>query len=132
MTTQSNDPLQNLIAENTEDVDRGRLFDVLKDYVVFTKTGEMTFLQAFYKLENQAKLLVVLVAQKARHLLFDDMPEAMSPSELIALDVMAEGSVKSSLKRLLEKTHQVKKDGQKKYYVPNYLLNNLSNELKEE
>jgi hypothetical protein len=98
--------------------------------VVFTKTGEVTFLQAFYKLENQMKLLVVLISQKARHLLFDAISESMSPSELIALDIMAEGSVKSSLKRLLEKTHQIKKDGQKKYYVPNYLLANLGDELR--
>ncbi len=130
MGTSATDPLQNLIAESTEEIDRGRLTNLLKTYVVFSKEGTVTFRPEFYKLGNSAKILVVLVAQKARHLLFDNIPEAMSPSEIIALDIMAAGSAKTSLKRLLEKTRDIKKDSGKKYYVPNYLLDGLDEKIK--
>ncbi len=122
-------PLTSLIVESTDNIDRERLTSLLTGYVVFNKTGEISFLPAFYKLSNSSKILIILVAQKARHLLFDNVADAMSPSEVIALDVMAEGSVKSCLKRLLEKTHDVKKDGEKRYYVPNYLLEELHSKI---
>ncbi len=129
MEATTDDPLKGLIAENTDGINRQRLTDQLKPYTVFSSEGELTLLSAFYSLNNQSKILIILVAQKARHLLFDDVAESMSPSEIIAFDVMAEGSVKSTLKRLLEKTHDVKKDASKRYYVPNYLLAGLDSKI---
>ncbi len=121
------DPLQGLISESTEEINRAQLAELVKPYAAFSKDGSVTFLPAFYKLNNASKVLVVLTAQKARHLLFGDRftTDAMSSAEMINLEVMAEGSVKSTVKRLLEKTHDIKKNSDKKYYIPNYQLSSL-------
>lgn len=128
------DPLQDLVSDSTEDIDRVQLAGLLKAYVAFSKDGELTFLPAFYKLGNTSKVLVILTAQKARHLLFGEVytSEALSSAEIIALDVMAEGSVKSTVKRLLEKTYDIKKNSDKKYYIPNYQLSSLRQKISPE
>ena len=132
--TKENDPLRGLISESTEEINRAQLAGLLKPYAAFSKSGDVTFLPEFYKLGNASKVLVVLTAQKARHLLFEDefTTDAMSSSEIIALEVMAEGSVKSTVKRLLEKTHDIKRNSDKKYYIPNYQLNNLDEAISSE
>jgi len=132
--TVKNDPLQDLVSDNTEDIDRAQLAGLLKMYVAFSKDGELTFLPAFYKLDNTSKILVILTAQKARHLLFGEThtSEALSSADIISLDVMAEGSVKSTVKRLLEKTYDIKKNADKKYYIPNYQLSSLQQKISPE
>ncbi len=134
MSDTTNDPLQELISSSTIDVDRTQLAGLLKSYITFAQDGDMTFSPTFYKLDNTSKILVVLTAQKARHLLFSEThtSEALSSSEIIAFDVMAEGSVKSTVKRLLEKTHNIKKNADKRYYIPNYQLANLERTLTSE
>lgn len=128
----STDPLSELIQADIGAVDRDMLKGILEKFVVFSAEGTVSFLKPFYELSNQQKILLVLVAQKAKSLLFSNVEESMGPSTLISLQVMAEGSAKSSLKRLLETTHEVKKDNSGKYYVPNYLLGDMKKRLEKE
>ena len=127
--TDQNDPLNDLIQADAGAIDRSLLKDVLKSFVVFNSDGEVTLLKDFYALGNQQKILVVLVAQKAKSLLFEGVDEGLSPSTLIGLQIMAEGSVKSTLKQLLEKTYEVKKNASGQYYVPTYLLPEMKTRL---
>ena len=122
MTVQhnTNDPLRELIADDMVEVDRVKLTKILKSYIVFDANSALNTLEKFDKLPNQEKILILLVASKAKSLL-SDVEEGMTPSEIIELDVMPVGSVKSSLKKLLEVNKDIKKKDSK-YYLPNYRL----------
>ena len=121
----STDPLQSLIAEDTKSIDKNRLAAFLQPYVRFDKTSKgFSFLADFDTVAtNDAKIEVVLIASKARALIFDE-PEGLSPTEIISLDILPEGSVKSSLKKLYD-TRKIKKNNAGKYILPNYRLNKV-------
>ena len=121
------DPLNQLLGEDVQSVDRNRLATFLSPYVRFEKlTKDMHFLVGFESIiSNDAKIEVILLAAKAKSLLFDE-PDGMPPGQIISLDVMPMGSVKSSLKRLSD-SRKIKKDAQGRYYVPNYSVTDAMN-----
>lgn len=123
------DPLQELLAEDVQSIDRNRLAAFLKPYVRFDKaTKEPQFLAEYEVIiSNDAKVEVVLVASKARSLIFGE-PEGLSPIEIIKLDIMPAGSVKSAIKKLSD-TRRIKKDAAGKYSVPNYRINEIVSRL---
>lgn len=124
-----NDPLQELLADDAQSVDRNRLAAFLKPYVRFDKaTKEPHFLAGFTTIiSNEAKVEAVLLASKAKSLIFDE-PEGLTPIEIIRLDIMPEGSVKSSLKKLND-GRKIKKDATGKYSIPNYRINKVFDRL---
>lgn len=127
MTTEEN-PLKSLIVEGNQNLDLHQLTDLLTDRIALTVDGAIQFLADFYELSNQQKMLIVLLGAKARSILFD-YQDGFTPSEIIAYDVMPLGSVKSTLKSLLEDTHEIKKSDEKRYYVPNYVIAKLAPRL---
>jgi len=129
--TDTNDPLKDLIQEDAGAIDRDLLKNTLKPYVAFSASGDVTVLKQFYGKSNQQKVLIMLLAQKAKSLIFPDTEESLSPSVLINAQIMAEGSVKTTLKYLLEKVHEIKKDSSNKYYIPTYLLAEMPARLEE-
>lgn len=93
--------------------------------VVFTSIGE--------KLKNRQKLLAYLLARKIlndKELLSEDEKEGLTPSELGTATHISGGSIRPVLAALL-KERLVQKD-ESNYYVPNYSLNQVSEELKQE
>ena len=121
------DPLSKLVTSNAKEVDRQKLADVLEPYVVFDETShEMNFRDKFNELQNNAdKLEVIFLADKARTLIFgEERKEGLSQSDLVAIEVMPRGSVKSTLKMLSDK-RKVLKNTEGKYYIPNYRINEL-------
>lgn len=114
------DPLNQLLGEDVQSIDRNRLATFLSPYVRFEKlTKDMHFLVEFESIvSNDAKIEVILLAAKAKSLLFDE-PDGLAPSQIIALEVMPAGSVKSSLKKLSD-ARKIKKDSQGRYFIPNY------------
>jgi len=125
-------PLMDLVVDDTVALDREKLKNILKPYVIFDKTGAISLLHPFDKLSNKGKILILLTTAKAKSLIFPESEDGMTPSEIISMDIMAEGSVKSTLKNLLEKSRSIKKQPSGKYYVPNYKLANLDSELGKE
>lgn len=117
-------PLKSLIIENNQSLDLHQLTDLLTNRIAFTAEAEMQFLGDFYNMNNQQKVLLILLGAKAKSILFE-VPDGLTPSEIIAFDIMPLGSVKSTLKTLLEDTHEVKKNTDKRYYIPNYLTSKL-------
>lgn len=124
-----NDPLQELLADDAQSVDRNRLAAFLKPYVRFDKaTKEPHFLADFTTIiSNEAKVEAVLLTSKARSLIFDE-PEGLTPIEIIKLDIMPEGSVKSSLKKLND-GRKIKKDAAGRYSIPNYRIGDVIDRL---
>ena len=118
-------PLKSLIVEENQNLDLHQLTDLLTNRIVFTADAEMQFLSEFYDMNNQQKLLLVLLGAKAKSILFEGV-DGFAPSEVIEFDIMPLGSVKSTLKALLEDTHEVKKSVDKRYYVPNYIISKLT------
>ena len=129
----NDNPLSKLVARNSNEVDKQKLADFLDSYVVFDETSyEMNFKDRFSELQNNSdKLEIIFLAGKARALIFDkDLKEGLSQGDLVAMDVMPEGSVKSTLKKLSDK-RKVLKNKEGKYSLPNYRINELFSRFKE-
>ncbi len=132
MATDDN-PLKNLIIEENQNLDLQLLTDLLAGRVAFTSDRKMQFMPAFHDTSNQQKILLVLLGAKAKSILFEGETDGFAPSEIIELDdIMPSGSVKSTLKSLLEDTHEIKKNSDKRYYVPNYIIPKLASRLTRE
>jgi len=122
-----NDPLQNLISDDFKTEDREDLALLLTPYVSFDKNSKkMSFKESFQKIDNNAeKLEMVFLAEKAQSLLFDGGEnEGFSQIDIISLDIMPPGSVKSTLKKMFDKK-AVRKSSTGKYMIPNYRLPEL-------
>lgn len=122
-------PLSALIQDDSAELDLELLTELLKSYIKLSKDGAISTLRPFHEKDNQQKILIMLLAYKAKAILFDDETEGVAPSVLISAQIMAEGSVKSTLKHLLEKTREIKKDAKGGYYIPAYLLPDVEKRL---
>jgi hypothetical protein len=125
--TETNDPLLKLVSGDFRAEDREKLASLLQLYVVFDENlKEPHFREPFYILDSNAdKLEVIFLAEKARSLLFENGEnEGLRQSNLIALEIMPGGSVKSTLWKLVD-DKQIRKNAQQLYYIPNYRLPQL-------
>lgn len=124
-----NDPLAVLFINDAKAVDREQLATLVAPFVsIDQNSNEFGVLPAFSEIEgNTAKLEILLSATKARSL-FLGQPDGLLPTEIIAMGIMAEGSVKSSLKKLLD-GHKVKKDKDGRYFIPSYRIVGLVKEF---
>lgn len=77
---------------------------------------------------NADKILVILCAIKARSLVLTDVEDKITPSEIIKLDVAPEGSIKATLKILVD-SGQIKSN-KGKYYLPNYKVPQIAARFK--
>jgi hypothetical protein len=128
------DPLSRLVTSNAKEIDRQKLADLLEHYVVFDETShELNFKDKFNELKSNAdKLEVIFLADKARFLIFgEERKEGFSQGELVVMEVMPEGSVKSTLKTLSDK-RKVVKSTEGKYYIPNYRISELFLKFKKD
>lgn len=125
MTT---NPFDKLIVDEAE-ADVQMLADLLENLVVFVRSSKtMEFLPAFNKLPNDLKVLVVLAASKAKARIFSE-EENISPKNIIDLDIAPEGSIKATLKKLLD-VKEIRSKNQK-YYLPNYRIPDLVEKLRQ-
>lgn len=126
------DPLAKLVVSDSKEVDRQKLSDLLEWYVFFDQTDQkMNFKDKFYELgRNTDKLELILLADKARALYFPDRTEGVSQSDVLAVQAMPEGSVKSSLKTLFD-SRKILKNNDGKYYIPAYRLTELFSKFKD-
>lgn len=127
----SKDPLEALISNDARTTDRKKLADLLAPYLVIDReTNEFGFNESFDDLKgNDLKIELLLAGAKARSLLFD-LADGLSPSEIIATGIMAEGSVKTSLKRLFDK-RKLRKDKDGRYVLPSHRVSELAQSLAE-
>jgi hypothetical protein len=79
----------------------------------------LEFSGGFWDLANAEKILLVLAGVKARSLILDT-EDKITPSEIIKMEIAPEGSVKITLKNLLE-SKDIKSENSR-YYLPNYKI----------
>ncbi|MFZ2886618.1 MAG: hypothetical protein WA021_02235 [Minisyncoccia bacterium] len=115
------DPLQSLFVSESQAIDRQQLATLLSPYLAINKeTGAFDFSSQFRDLPNAEMILLVLSAVKARSLVLKSMVDEISPSEIIKMEIMPLGSVKGTLKILLDARDIKSTNG--KYSVPNYKI----------
>lgn len=128
VTQQDKNPLEDLLVDESQGVDLAELAQILKPFVVIDKSSRrIQFLPPFYEQKNEAKILVLLATSKARKELLGG-EEKMSPSDIIELDIMPEGSVKGTLKKLYDE--KIIRAENSKYYLPNYQIRASLTQLK--
>ncbi|HEY4489554.1 MAG TPA: hypothetical protein VJA87_03710 [Candidatus Paceibacterota bacterium] len=117
-------PLDALLTDDAA-TNREQLAALVGPFVKIVKDSkEFEFLPAFSKLDNSSKVEIMLAASKARALLFDET-DGLAPSEIIATQVMTEGSTKSAIKSLFDGRKIKKNKEGKKYILPPYRIPEL-------
>lgn len=121
------DPLSKLVSDDFKAEDRKKLADILLPFVIIDNdTQRPNFKESFYKIENNNdKLELILITEKARALFFEKGEnEGLRPTDIISLEIIPEGSVKTGLKRLFD-SGKIKKKKSGEYFLPNYRLPEL-------
>ena len=123
--SETKDPLAVLVSSDVNSTDRKRLAELVKPFLIIDqKSKELAALPAFESLgDNAVKVEIILAGAKARALLFN-VPDGMTQGEIIGLSVLADGSVKSTLKRLAD-GHKIKKDKEGRYLIPGHRVSEL-------
>jgi hypothetical protein len=117
------DPLSKLFVSESQDINKQQLADLLSPYLTINKESQgFDFTEAFRSLPNTKMILILLAGLKARHLVLKT-DDKIPPSEIIKMEIMPSGSVKSSLKKLFDEGEIKSENG--KYYVPNYKISKL-------
>lgn len=120
----NDDPLQALVSDDAKEVDRKKMADFLQHFVqIDVNSKEFRFLPDFDKLGSSEKIEIILLACKARSLLFET-PEGLTHGEIIALDTMPEGTAKPTIKKLFD-SKKIKKNNEGHYFLPGYRVNEL-------
>jgi hypothetical protein len=127
--SKQNDPLEALISSDAKATDRNKLAELLGPFMVIDQDSkEFSFHPAFHEVkDNDTKIQILLAGAKARALYFN-LPDGLFPGEVIAMGLMPDGSVKTSLKRLFDK-HQIKKNKEGRYFFPAYRIQELTKKL---
>ncbi|MCK4386705.1 MAG: hypothetical protein KAV41_01305 [Candidatus Pacebacteria bacterium] len=112
------DPLASLFSSDVRAINRQKLAELLKPFLIIDESSkEFSFHDTFNALKSNAqKIEIILAAVKARALFFNE-DDGITQGELIDLSIMADGSVKSTLKRLYD-SHKIKKDKGSRYFIP--------------
>jgi len=108
-----------------EEGDEYLLYELLKDIIGIEKdSGELIFSKEYGKLSEKGKVLVVLLAQKARVRLGKApkgfSKEELRPKEIAELSGVKSSTVRVSLMKLREEG--LVKSTEDGYFVPNYAL----------
>jgi hypothetical protein len=116
------DPLRELVLDAAE-VDRAAIAGALKGRVgIDSKSGRVVLSPGFNALDARRKVVAVLLARKAAHLLDLADMEAMGHREIVEASGLPSGTVAPTLKGLRE-ARLVAQDDTKAYYVPSSQIN---------
>ncbi len=116
----NNDPLASLLVSESQTIDKAGLAELLSPYLLINKESKsLDFSGGFWDLPNAEKILLVLAGVKARSLVLST-EDRITPSEIIKMEIAPMGSIKITLKKLLE-SKEIKAENSR-YYLPNYKL----------
>jgi hypothetical protein len=125
---QTEDPLSKLLLDATE-ADRALIAGALTDRVgIDGSSGRIVLLPGYGAMNARQKVLTVLLAAKAAHLLGLRDTELISVLETVATSGLPRGTVAPKLKELRE-SRLVGQGTDRAYYVPNALLQRVVEEL---
>ncbi len=131
MNQNTKDPLADLFSDDVKAIDRGTVATALKPYIILDRTtNAIAVLPAFEKVNGNAeKIEIILMASKALSLLVDGQRDGMTQGDITTMDIMPEGSVKSTLKKLFDSKKIKKNTADSSYYIPNYRINEVVEKL---
>jgi len=125
------DPLESLILDATE-ADRATIAGVLSGRIGIDRaTGRIVLLPGYSPLNARSKVLLVLFASKAAHLLGLRESEFVRTQEVVTVSGLPPGTVAPTLKGLREE-RVVAQGADRAYYVPNALLHRVAEQLRQE
>jgi hypothetical protein len=112
------DPLRQLVV-NASEVDRESIAQVLKNVIgIDSDSGRLVLMPDFTRMDARRKVLSVLLARKAAHLLGLVEDESL-PNADVALETgLPSGTAAPALKNLRE-LRLLAQNGLRRYYVPN-------------
>ncbi|NIQ82722.1 MAG: hypothetical protein GTN93_32530 [Anaerolineae bacterium] len=114
----SEDPLRQLLVD-ADEIDKQALAGVLKGRVSIDSTsGRLVLMPGYSSLDARRKVLAVLLARKAAHLLGLADTEAFTNAEVTQETGLRPGTAAPSL-RSLKELLLVDQDGDRAYYIPN-------------
>ncbi len=114
------DPLLKLVVSESQVVNKLELADLLAPYIAINKESKgIDFSNSFHELSNVDKILILFCATKARSIVLG-VEEKVTPMEVIKMEIMPMGSVKGTLKTLLDSKEIKAEKG--KYFLPNYKI----------
>lgn len=124
------DPLTSLFTSDAKATDRVQLASLLQSFLsINQESREFNFLPAFYEIKrNTSKIEVLLAGAKASALYFN-VPDGLFPADIILLEIMPEGSVKTSLKKLYDKDRKIKQDKEGRYFIPSFRIPELAKQF---
>lgn len=121
-------PLHRLLVSDSQAVNHQELADLLLPYLSINKDSKnFDFSADFRNLSNIDKILILLSGIKAKHLILET-EDKVTPSEIIKMEVAPAGSVKNTLKTLLD-TGEIKAE-KGRYFLPNYRLSHVINKFR--
>lgn len=125
----NDDPLEKLLISESQAVNKTDLFNLLSPYILIKKESKsFDFIGEFDDLPNAEKILVILAGVKAKSLILDT-DDRITPLEIIKMEIAPEGSIKGTLKSLLDSKEIKSEKG--KYYLPNYKISQVVERLKK-
>jgi len=125
---QTKDPLSKLLLDATE-ADRALIASALNERVgIDASSGRIVLLPGYAAMKARQKVLAVLLAAKAAHLLGLRDGEPIAMQDIVATSGLPRGTVAPKLKELRE-THLVGQASDRSYYVPNAVLQRVAQEL---
>lgn len=117
------DSLDELFVNEDETLSNEAIKGILIEYVQFTQPhGKIFLLPTFDKLDNEKKMLVLLLAKKALKIKLG-LEEGATPKELQDITGLGTGTVSPTLTTLLRERLVSKDDG--KYTIPNYAIHKI-------
>jgi len=124
------DALDKLIVDEKETVDMDLLASIVRDFLKFTKEGEIFFEKNFFDLKDWQKLLIYLLGRKVVFVknLKKDFKEEVSPSEIKELLKIPP---KSTTKYASVELKGIIKSDKGNYKIPNFNLFKCQEVLKK-
>ncbi len=110
-----------------EELNSNLLFDLLKDRVKLTEEGDVIILGKFDPIQ---KIILYCLAKKVLFSKKKVEEESSGPAEISSKTGLAQGTAKVYSRKLEDEKILVNKGG--KYYIPNFMLHQLQEKLKNE
>ena len=120
--------LEDLVVDETE-VARDEIAAALAGYLRITRTGDLLPEPAFDELPAEHRVLCVLLALQAAHMLGLRSDGAATPTDVVAASGMPAGTVRPKLSALLKARYVVRVDH--KYSLPVHATRRAAQVLRE-
>lgn len=116
------DPLDELIVDEEEELDKSIVSGILKDYCKISKqTGNPIPNDNFYSLKNKQKIIIFLLSRRAANIKNINIDFRVTSKEISEATGMKYGTVSKDLTRLCEES--LVKSEENKFFIPNHAIN---------